>query len=268
MRTSTLLKKSLAAGALALLASPVLAGTAHADDTSAPVSDSDLSSAVAAARSGQGVGLLKKAAHSAATRDGASKAGAASVAGSTPSVSREGVAVYALSPEFVRGRSDVPGTLWYVATDASVRTEHLTVYTAPDAHGAWQAVNVASGDTESRMARLAKGAPLLNEPQVGAWYAVDAGQVRPLNAAAREVVGTKAVSVASYQQTVAGRYGDKLPGSRYDDKGTAGGYAAPPVSATSATERDGSGLLLPSVAGVAAASGLALVAARRRRQQA
>lgn len=265
MRTPALLKKSLAAGALALLASPLLAGTAHADDTSAPVSGNDLSSAVAAARSGQGMGLLKKAAHAAATRDGASKAGATSVAGSTPSVAREGVAVYVLSPEFVSGRSDVPGTLWYVATDASVRSEHLTVYTAPDAHGAWQAVNVASGDTEARMARLAKGAPLLNEPQVGAWYAVDAGQVRPLNAAAHEVVGAKAVSVASYQQTVAGRYGDKLPGSRYDDRGTAGGYGAP---AASAAEEGGSGLILPGVAGVAAASGLALVAGRRRRHRA
>lgn len=268
MRTSNLLKKSLAAGALALLASPVLAGTAHADDTSAPVSGSDLSSAVAAARSGQGVGLLKKAAHAAATRDGASKAGAASVAASTPSVSREGVAVYALSPEFVGGRSDVPGTLWYVATDASVAGEHLTVSTAPDAQGTWRAVNVATGDLETRMARLAKGAPLLVEPQVGAWYAVETGQVRPLNAAAREVIGARAVSVASYQETVAGRYGDKLPGSRYDDKGTAGGYAAPAASAETATAQDASGLLLPSVAGVAAAGGLALVAVRRRRQQA
>lgn len=259
---TTTLTKALAAASIVALTSPVLAAPAHADDTSTPLSAVDLTSAVAAARSSQGLRLVTRAAHASAQRQGAANARAAA-----PGVATSGVAVYGLTPEFVSGRTRVPGQLWYVATDAVVNREHHTIYTAPDARGAWQPVNVASGDTETRMAELANGAPLLAEPQVGAWYAVRGDQVRPLNAAARTVVGAKAVTVAAYQRIVAARYGDKLPGSRYDDQGTAGGYAAArPTAATDAADRgdDGAGLLLPAT-GLAGAAGLLLLRRRRAR---
>lgn len=87
-------------------------------------------------------------------------------------------------------------------------------------------MNVASGNTESQMAAAAKGATLFTEPQFGAWYALTATQVRPLNASAVKSIGSKPITIAAYQDLVAHRYSDKLPGSKYDDQGVAGGYDA------------------------------------------
>ncbi|WP_446666822.1 hypothetical protein [Flexivirga sp. B27] len=170
-----------------------------------------------------------------------------------------GTPVYALSASFVRGTSETPGQLWYVATSATTGAGKMTLFTAPDKTGKWRAVNVASGNTEARMAAAADGASVLVEPQVGAWYAVAADRVRPLNKAATQVVGSAPVSVADYQQLVHDRYADKQAGSAYDKRGTAGGFSASATSPGADTHRGipiggvgfaAAGLLVVGAAGV------------------
>lgn len=216
----------IAAGAAtAALAGTVLAGPAHADEGDlTPLRDHALSAAVAAADSHEGRGLVREAAH----------------ATTTPSVADHGVAVYGLSADFVRGTSQVPGEFWYVATNASVGDQRVTVFTIRDDDG-WAPVNVATGRTEARMARRAGDASLLVEPQVSAWYAVADGQVRPLNDAARGVVGEHAVALTAYQHIVEARYGAMLPGSAYDESGTAGGYGDTPAGAAAGVVASGLG---------------------------
>ncbi|MER7250673.1 hypothetical protein [Kribbella sp. NPDC000426] len=181
-----------------------------------PVAPTELSKATNAAHSPSAARLLAK------VPGPVGKAAAASIGSDSH-------AVYALNPAFVRDASAPVATFWYVATAASKGGQALTVFTAPDATGAWQPVNVASGNTESRMATAADGDLLFTEPQVGAWYALSAGQVRPLNPSAVKSIGAKPITVAAYQDLVSHRYSDKLPGSTYNKSGMAGGYdtAAP-----------------------------------------
>jgi len=178
-----------------------------------PVPASELSKATNAASSPTAVSLLGKATKSAAAKSTAKLA-----------VARDARPVYALNPAFVRDASAPVATFWYAATTATRGTDRLTVYTAPDAKGTWQAVNVATGDTEARMFTAARGALVFTEPQIGAWYALAGNQVRPLNESATKSIGKAPVTVAAYQALVATRYADKLPGSQYNDNGTAGGY--------------------------------------------
>jgi hypothetical protein len=177
--------------------------------TPQPVSPGELSKATTAAKSSDALRLLAKV-------PGSAKAAA--------TVGSDARPVYALNPAFVREASAPVATFWYAATSASKGGQSLTVYTTPDATGAWHAVNVASGDTEARMSAAARGALVFTEPQIGAWYALTGTQVRPLNASAVKSIGSAPVTVAAYQDLVAGRYSDKLPGSSYSDEGMAGGY--------------------------------------------
>ncbi|MFB6721401.1 hypothetical protein ACFCV3_14610 [Kribbella sp. NPDC056345] len=204
-----------------------------------PLPASELSKATSAAGSPTALGLLSKA--TAASR---SKAGSVAVSG-------DARPIYALNPAFVRDASAPVATFWYAATTATRGTDRLTVYTAPDAKGTWQAVNVATGDTEARMFTAARGALVFTEPQIGAWYALAGNQVRPLNDSAINSVGKAPITVAAYQDLVATRYADKLPGSQYNDNGTAGGYDTPATVATSTRN-----LTIPVTAG-----GLALLVA-------
>ncbi|MEV6283740.1 hypothetical protein [Kribbella sp. NPDC051770] len=197
----------------ALVGGLVLAATA-AGTAGAAAPGPDLAAAKAAAHSAQAGQLIAKAAQR--LPQAAAKAGTV--------VQQDAVPVYALNPDFVAGKSGEVASLWYVATSASKGGAAMTVYTAPDASGTWSAVNVASGNTESRMAGAAKGAQLFTEPQIGAWYALSGDQVRALNSSATEAIGSKPVSLGTYQQKVADRYADKQPGSQYDARGTAGGY--------------------------------------------
>jgi hypothetical protein len=120
-------------------------------------------------------------------------------------------------------------------------------------------VNVATGNTESRMAALAKGAQLFTEPQIDAWYALKGDSIRALNSSAVEAIGAKPVTVDTYRQHVS-RYADKQAGSTYSKNGTAGGYdanaAIPTKSSTSFTW----------LAGGAAAVALAAAAVLYRRR--
>lgn len=174
-----------------------------------PIAPSELSKATNAAHSSNAAGLLAKI-------PGTAKAAA--------SVGSDSHAIYALNPAFVRDASAPVATFWYAATAASKGGQALTVFTAPDASGVWQPVNVASGNTEARMAAAADGALLFTEPQVGAWYALTSGTIRPLNPSAVTSIGAKPITVAAYQELVSHRYSDKLPGSTYDESGLAGGY--------------------------------------------
>lgn len=200
-----------------------------------------------------------------ATRDAATRRHAAMPRASAR-IGTQGTPVYALSASFVRGQSEIAGQLWYVATSASTGAGPMTVFTAPDKTGTWKAVNVATGNTEARMAAAAQGSSLLIEPQVNAWYAVSADRVAPLNAEARKVVGKAPVSVTSYQRIVRSRYADKQAGSAYAKHGTAGGFSAstttPGVSPHSGTVSSGVGFAAAGVL-VAGAAGVGLK--RRRR---
>ncbi|GAB3830775.1 hypothetical protein [Kribbella italica] len=196
-----------------LVASLVLAGSA-AGTAGAAAPGPDLAAAKAAAHSAAAGQLIAKAAER--LPQTAAKAGTV--------VQQDAVPVYALNPEFVAGKSADVASLWYVATSASKGGAAMTVYTAPDAAGTWQAVNVASGNTESKMAGAAKGAKLFTEPQIGAWYALSGDRVRALNPSATEAIGAQPISVAAYQEKVTSRYGDKQAGSAYHANGTAGGY--------------------------------------------
>lgn len=204
--SSSLFRSLAAALASGVVLAVSVAGSAGA--TSGP----DLGAAAAAARSVEAGKLIDKA----AGRVAASSKSAAAV------VQQDAVPVYALNPAFVTGQSAEVASLWYVATSATKGNANLTVYTAPDqSTGSWQAVNVATGNTESRMAASAKGAQLFTEPQIGAWYALTANNLRPLNPSAVKAIGPSPITVTAYQALVTTRYANKQPGSTYATNGTA-----------------------------------------------
>lgn len=266
MTRSQLGRRGLAAGVVvtgvvvtgAVLGAPAAVAATHHDLPR--VSAQQQRAAVSAASMPSAKALLRTAVRSAATRRHVATPQQAATIGT------HGTPVYALSASFVRGQSDTAGQLWYVATSASTGAGPMTLFTAPDKAGKWQPVNVASGDTEARMAAAAHGGSLLLEPQVNAWYAVSADRVDPLNDAAEDVVGKSPVSVATYQEIVHSRYADKQSGSTYAKRGTAGGFSA---SATGPGRAAQSGMTI-STAGFAAAGvvvlGVAGVGLKRRRR--
>ncbi|QNE16774.1 hypothetical protein F1D05_01250 [Kribbella qitaiheensis] len=230
----------------------------------------DLTAASGAAHSAQAGQLLDKAAQQMAQRSGLAPSAKAASAKAALVVQQDTVPVYALSADFVRSRSNEVGTLWYVATKATKGSAVMTVYTAPDkATGAWQPVNIATGDTEAKMAAAAHGAKVLTEPQIGAWYAVSGNQIRALDPDGIKAIGTKPISLTSYRQQVAARYADKQAGSAYAKNGTAGGYdvsaAAPATAEVQSESNRGAWMVLVGGAGVAVICGLLTVVARRRR---
>lgn len=225
-----------------------------------PVSAQQQRGAVAAASSPGARALLRTA-----TRDAAARRHTA-MPQAPARIGTQGTPVYALSASFVRGRSDTVGQLWYVATSATTGAGPMTLFAAPDETGKWTAVNVASGDTEARMAAAAHGASLLIEPQVNAWYAVSADRVRPLNAAARKVVGSGPVPVASYQHIVERRYADKQAGSAYEKRGTAGGFSASTTTPGGATHSGMPGHGLGIAVGGVLVAGVAGLGLQRRRR--
>jgi hypothetical protein len=184
-----------------------------------PVAPGELSKATIAAHSPSALRLL-------------GTVPAAGAAKAAPTIASDTHPVYALNPAFVRDPKAPAATFWYAATSATKSGQDLTIYTTPDATGSWQPVNIASGNTESRMATAAKGATVFTEPQSGAWYALTATQVRPLNASAVKSIGARPITIAAYQSLVSTRYSDKLPGSTYNDQGVAGGYDTTTAAAT------------------------------------
>ena len=195
-----------------------------------------------------------------------------------PKLDSATVPVYYLDPTFVSSTSPTTpvASLAFLATDAvSTSGAHASVWTAKTPTG-WQVVNIATGSDETayptQAAKTGPGATAFEEPQIGAWYALRAGRVMPLNPTAQTSVGAGGMTVAQYQALVKSRYADKLPGSAYDHDGMAGGFnasvpAAKPVTATTvkpASAEDDTLLLTSGAIAIALASaGLGYAAYRR-----
>ncbi|MGW8401023.1 hypothetical protein ACWGLP_30820 [Streptomyces lydicus] len=156
-------------------------------------------------------------------------AAAPGTAAAAPHIEGGTVPVYALSPDFVRGRATAPvARLEFLASKAvAADGRTASVWTARRG-GSWKVVNIASGDDETRYAaagaaRDASGT-VFHEPQIDAWYLQRGDRIEPLDADARKAVGAHGTTVDAYRKRVAKAYGDKLPGSAYDKRGEAGGY--------------------------------------------
>ncbi|MFE0601589.1 hypothetical protein ACFW2T_14670 [Streptomyces sp. NPDC058892] len=190
--------------------------------------------------------------------------GKVSPAAAQPRIEGEAVPVNHLSPDFVAGRPGAPvARLEFLASRAvSSDGQQAALWTARSGAG-WQVVNIASGDDEFRYARLGAaklpGGTVFREPQIDAWYVAGDSRVLPLDEDAVRAVGAGGTTLAAYRARVARAYGDKLPGSPYADRGTAGGYAessaaaGPPVAAVT------------GAAGALALGGAGVLILRRRR---
>ncbi|MEW1634872.1 hypothetical protein AB0469_12420 [Streptomyces sp. NPDC093801] len=200
--------------------------------------------------------------------------GKVSVAAALPRIEGEAVPVSYLAPEFVAGKAGAPvARLEFLASQAvSADGQKAALWTARTGAG-WQVVNIATGDDEFRYARLGAaelpGGTVFREPQIDAWYVAGGERVLPLDEDAVRAVGPAGVSVGAYRARVAKAYGDKLPGSAYARRGTAGGYAeaaAPPGGGTGAG--GGPGVVLAGGAGALALGAAGAVALLRRRRTA
>lgn len=205
---------------------------------------------------------------------------------------KDPVPMFEISPEFVAGKETTPQTalrLSYLASRVTASDGHqAAVLLEPRANAAtkgsgvqnvgaegWQLAGIRDGDAEVGLAE--RGTPqarTFTEPQIQAWYRLTAdGMVEPLNEEATSGLGGKrTITLAAYQKLVSTRYGDKLPGSKYDRKGLAGGYAGlvddQPAQAT-ASGQPADGASWQPIAGTGAAAlaaaGGAVVYARHRR---
>lgn len=182
------------------------------------------------------------------------------------------VAVYVLNPQFVRDGSGPMGRFSYAATPYTLRGVPATIDTVQK-DGKWVAANISTGTTEQEMAKAAKGAGLLYEPQVHAWYAVgDDDTLRPLNDSAKNAIGKDKESINrdDYAAQVHAKYASMLPDTSYDKSGKAGGFKAAPVQIKSANSSEStwmSSATKPAVAASLSIGAVALggIALRRRR---
>ncbi|WP_282796979.1 hypothetical protein [Streptomyces sp. CC224B] len=213
--------------------------------------------------------------------------GAVAKAKAAPRVTGErAVPVYYVSPDFVAGKKGVPiARMQFLASTAvSSDGQKASLWTVRQS-GSWQVVNIATGDDETRYARVGAGklpgGTVFHEPQINAWYVQKGERILPLDRDAVRAVGADGTTVAAYQRRVHKEYGDKLPGSAYAKSGKAGGFGAPeaagsgngPVTAAGTTAKaadgstDGTVTVVSSVAaaGAALALGLSGAALVRRR---
>ncbi|MFI2614287.1 hypothetical protein [Streptomyces sp. NPDC018584] len=165
--------------------------------------------------------------------------GAVTKAAADPSIEGRAVPVYYLSPEFVAGKKGAPvARLEFLASKAvSSDGQKASLWTV-ERGGSWQVVNIATGDDETRYARVGAeklpGGTVFHEPQINAWYVQGHARVLPLDKDAVRAVGAEGTSLAAYRERVQKAYGDKLPDSAYEKSGKAGGYddAARPEQAS------------------------------------
>ncbi|MEV8528689.1 hypothetical protein AB0451_31800 [Streptomyces sp. NPDC052000] len=189
------------------------------------------------------------------------------------------VPLYELAPEFVTGKTKPTAAsalrLSYLVSRVSAANGHQAAVLLAQKQGghAWELAGIRDGDADvSTAERGTDQEQTFMEPQIHAWYRVTSnGTVEPLNKEAGVALqGKQHVTLKAYQQLVAKRYSDKLPGSAYDRKGLAGGYApvedrAPtPTAAAAGSSRP----WLPAASGAAALSvaGGGLLHLRRRRR--
>ncbi|MEU9175730.1 hypothetical protein AB0C90_02495 [Streptomyces sp. NPDC048550] len=206
---------------------------------------------------------------------------------------KDPVPMFEISPEFVTGKTQAtPQTairLSYLASRVTTSDgKNAAVLLAPKGAAAttgsgpqnvgaegWQLAGIRDGDAEVGFAeRGTAQARTFTEPQIHAWYRLTAdGMVEPLNEEATTGLGGKrGVTLAAYQKLVTSRYGDKMPGSEYDHKGLAGGYAGlveeqpeqvAAASGTPAAEASWQPISATAAAALAAIGG-AVVYVRRR----
>ncbi|MEU8433279.1 hypothetical protein AB0F18_10220 [Streptomyces sp. NPDC029216] len=206
---------------------------------------------------------------------------------------KDPVPMFEISPEFVTGKTQAtPQTairLSYLASRVTASDgKNAAVLLAPKGAAAttgsgpqnvgaegWQLAGIRDGDAEVGFAeRGTAQARTFTEPQIHAWYRLTAdGMVEPLNEEATTGLGGKrGVTLAAYQKLVTSRYGDKMPGSEYDRKGLAGGYAGlveeqpeqvAAASGTPAAEASWQPISATAAAALAAIGG-AVVYVRRR----
>ncbi|WP_157531492.1 MULTISPECIES: hypothetical protein [unclassified Kitasatospora] len=211
---------------------------------------------------------------------------------------KDPVPMFELSPEFVAGKTRAtPQTalrLSYLASRVTTSDgRQASVLLAPQGNGAqntatpgsgvqnvgaesWQLAGIRDGDAEISLAE--RGTPQarsFTEPQIHAWYRLTTeGTVEPLNEEATTSLGGKrGITLAAYQKLVTARYGDKLPGSEYDRKGLAGGYAGltedqpeqvAAAAGNPAAETSGRPVAVTGAMALATAGGAVLYTRRRR----
>ncbi|MEU7164402.1 hypothetical protein AB0A70_07120 [Streptomyces morookaense] len=193
---------------------------------------------------------------------------------------RKPVPLYELAPEFVTGKTRPTAgaalRLSGLASRVSAADGHqAAVFLMPKpGSGSWHLAGIRDGGADIGAAeRGTDQAHTFLEPQLHAWYRLTGtGTVEPLNKEATTALqGEPHVTLAAYQKLVAKRYGDKLPGSSYDHKGLAGGYAlAEDTTGRHGTAASASTPWLPVAFGTVAlaASGAAVAVLRRRRRTA
>ncbi|WP_261992515.1 hypothetical protein, partial [Streptomyces sp. MS191] len=126
-----------------------------------------------------------------------------------PRIEGAAVPVRVLSADFVTGRAGAPvARVEFHASKAVApdgRTASLWTVRGPD--GAWQVVNIATGDDETRYtaqgARALPGGIVFREPQIDAWYVQRGAKVLPLDEDAVRAVGRNGTSLTAYRARVA-----------------------------------------------------------------
>ncbi|ANW22058.1 hypothetical protein [Streptomyces clavuligerus] len=213
--------------ALCLAAGALGAGTAVAD-TAPPAAP-----ATVPAPSAAELAAARDAATAPATRDTLARFfardGKSARSAAAPRTEGKSVPVHVLSPDFVAGKAGAPVARTEVVATPAVASDgqRASVWTARQA-GAWQVVNIATGDDEFRYARLGErrlpGGTVFREPQIDGWYVTRGTKVLPLDEDATRAIGARGTGLDAYRDRVRAAYGDKLPGSAYAKKGVAGGY--------------------------------------------
>ncbi|MFJ6790647.1 hypothetical protein [Streptomyces angustmyceticus] len=233
MRKRTAVRTALRAVAIGTSATALLGLTPHlALAAPAPVPRTPAAASLTAARAAATApaALDSVARFFAAERKrGGTRTGGPGAGRAAPRVEGAVVPVYALSPDFVRGREGAPVARLAFLTGQAVAGDGRTASVRIARRGAaWKVVRIAAGDDETRYraagAARAKGGTVFHEPGIDAWYVQRGDRVEPLDADARQAVGAHGTTVAAYRERVARAYGDRLPGAAYDRRGAAGGY--------------------------------------------
>ncbi|WP_433855812.1 hypothetical protein [Streptomyces kronopolitis] len=217
--------RAVATGAVATALIGLAPHTAPAAPAPAPRAPARASLAAARAAAGAPAALDRLARFFATER----RRGAAGAAQAAPRLDGRPVPVYGLSPDFVHGRSAAPvARLEFLATKAVAADGRTASVWTAERGGAWKVVDITGGDEATRYAApggaRAQGGTVFREPRIDAWYVQHGDRIEPLDAGARAAVGAHGTTVAAYRTRVAKAYGDKAPGSAYDERAEAGGH--------------------------------------------
>jgi hypothetical protein len=232
MLRKALIALAVASGLAALTAGTISAAVADAPIAApAPAAPSSVDVSAAHSAAAEVLGTVGRFLAAAGRQPhGTTQQQEAAAAALAPRLDSATVPVYYLSAAFVADPSSTGvaapvANLAFLATDAvGTSGVHASVWAAK-VGTAWKVVNIAQGSDETAYAGQTRpGGTVFEEPQIGAWYQLSGGRGLPLDATARQSVGTHGMSLADYHRLVRSRYADKLPGSAYDRAGIAGGF--------------------------------------------